>query len=94
MRQVEQDFGPACYMRITSESNTPHPILFLRLLLLKSIARTRTCQILLFRPSRVMVETDEEIQYDAIARSAADGMTRIAEDLLTSGTLRQAQVHL
>jgi hypothetical protein len=41
-----------------------------------------------------MVETDKEIQYDAIARSAADGMTRIAEDLLTSGTLRQAQVHL
>lgn len=57
-------------------------------------ANYQTCQILLFRPSRVMVETDEEIQYDAIARSAADGMTRIAEDLLTSGTLRQAQVHL
>ncbi|EXJ60793.1 hypothetical protein A1O7_04946 [Cladophialophora yegresii CBS 114405] len=53
-----------------------------------------TCQILLFRPSRVMVETDEEILHDAIARSAADGMTRIAEDLLTSGVLRQTQVHL
>ncbi|KAI1625600.1 fungal-specific transcription factor domain-containing protein [Exophiala viscosa] len=53
-----------------------------------------TCQILLFRPSRVIVETDQEIQNDRIARAAADGMTRIAEDLLTSGMLRQAQVHM
>ncbi|KAK5025297.1 hypothetical protein LTS07_008148 [Exophiala sideris] len=53
-----------------------------------------TCQILLFRPSRVIVETDHEIQNDRIARTAADGMTRIAEDLLTSGMLRQAQVHM
>jgi Fungal specific transcription factor domain len=57
-------------------------------------ANYHNCRILLHRPRCVTASSDIDAESDAQARSAANATTRIAEDLLTMGTLRQAQVHL
>ena len=51
-------------------------------------------QILLFRPRCVEITSVEDSERDMMARAAADAATRIAEDLLTAGTVRFGQLHL
>ncbi|RSM14771.1 hypothetical protein CDV31_005205 [Fusarium ambrosium] len=50
--------------------------------------------ILLYRPTLVVPRSDIEEAWGRCATRAADVMTRIAEDLLTTNTLREGQLHL
>ncbi|ODM20362.1 hypothetical protein SI65_03415 [Aspergillus cristatus] len=50
--------------------------------------------ILLFRPKAIENLSPAEIERDARARTAADTITRMAEDLLSAGTIKSAQIHL
>ncbi|KAL2844903.1 fungal-specific transcription factor domain-containing protein [Aspergillus pseudodeflectus] len=50
--------------------------------------------ILLFRPKSIEIISSTEIERDARARTAADSLTRLAEDLLATGTIRSGQIHL
>lgn len=52
------------------------------------------CQLLLYRPKRIALPLDEEQKREATAIMAANNVTRIAEDLLTTNTLRFGQLHL
>lgn len=54
----------------------------------------RYCQILLFRPKAIENLSPAEAERDTWARSAADSITRIAEDLLAAGTIKYGQIHL
>ncbi|EEU45285.1 uncharacterized protein NECHADRAFT_40529 [Fusarium vanettenii 77-13-4] len=50
--------------------------------------------ILLFRPKVIENLSPEETERDVRARMAADSITRMAEDMLASGTIRYGQMHL
>ncbi|RDW89989.1 fungal specific transcription factor domain-containing protein [Aspergillus mulundensis] len=50
--------------------------------------------ILLFRPKAIENLSSIEADRDLRARSAADSITRLAEDLLATETIRPAQIHL
>ncbi|RSL68707.1 hypothetical protein CEP54_002750 [Fusarium duplospermum] len=50
--------------------------------------------ILLFRPKVIENLSPEEAERDVRARMAADSITRMAEDMLASGTIRYGQMHL
>ncbi|KAH0835351.1 hypothetical protein AYO21_01569 [Fonsecaea monophora] len=50
--------------------------------------------ILLYRPTCVLDNTSAEAEHFLKATSAADEITRIAEDLLAAGTLGRAQLHM
>ncbi|KAL6363042.1 hypothetical protein LRP88_02443 [Fusarium phalaenopsidis] len=50
--------------------------------------------ILLFRPKAIENLSPEEVERDVRARMAADSITRMAEDMLASGTIRYGQMHL
>ncbi|KAL3448026.1 fungal-specific transcription factor domain-containing protein [Aspergillus insuetus] len=50
--------------------------------------------ILLYRPKTIETTTSSDIERDTLTRSAADGITRIAEDLIAAGTIRAGQIHL
>ncbi|RJE26775.1 hypothetical protein PHISCL_00907 [Aspergillus sclerotialis] len=52
------------------------------------------CHILLFRPKTIEVSSAAETERDVRARMAADSITRMAEDLLTAGTIKCVQIHL
>ncbi|PVH75076.1 hypothetical protein DL98DRAFT_14852 [Cadophora sp. DSE1049] len=57
-------------------------------------ASFNNCQILFHRPRCINVESAAARKRDSFARAAADATTRIAEDLLSAGTLRHGQLHL
>ncbi|KAM0417253.1 hypothetical protein ACHAPT_012764 [Fusarium lateritium] len=50
--------------------------------------------ILLFRPKAIEDPSPEESAKDVRARMAADSITRMAEDMLASGTIRYGHMHL
>ncbi|BCR88967.1 fungal specific transcription factor domain-containing protein [Aspergillus chevalieri] len=50
--------------------------------------------ILLFRPKAIENLSPAEVERDVRARTAADTITRMAEDLLSAGTIKSAQIHL
>ena len=50
--------------------------------------------VLLFRPRAIENLSPAETERDIRARTAADSITRLAEDLLAACTIRSAQVHL
>ncbi|KAL2818511.1 fungal-specific transcription factor domain-containing protein [Aspergillus cavernicola] len=50
--------------------------------------------ILLFRPKAIDNLSPTEAERDVRARIAADSITRIAEDLLATGTIKLGQIHL
>lgn len=52
------------------------------------------CQILFARPRAVDLFSLEDEKRDTVAKTAADMTTRIAEDLLSAGTLAFGQLHL
>lgn len=57
-------------------------------------ANYHNCMILLLRPNRIVLDSDEQTENDLKISVAADEITRIAEDLLAAGTVRQGQVHM
>lgn len=54
----------------------------------------RNCLILLFRPKAIENLSQAETGRDIQARRAADFITRLAEDLLTTKTLDSGLIHL
>ncbi|KAJ0423512.1 fungal-specific transcription factor domain-containing protein [Aspergillus carlsbadensis] len=50
--------------------------------------------ILLYRPRTIETNAASDIERDSLARGAADSITRIAEDLIATGTIRAGQIHL
>lgn len=85
-------FGPVCCMCISSK---PAPPVILGSMAMSKLTMYHSnCQILLYRPKSIETQSPAELEGDAIARFAADSTTRIAEDLLASGTLNLGQLHL
>ncbi|KAK5309633.1 hypothetical protein LTR93_012195, partial [Exophiala xenobiotica] len=46
-----------------------------------------------YQPRTIESVTQQDLEQEITVRSSTDAVTRLAEDLLGSGTLRYAQVH-
>lgn len=54
----------------------------------------RNCLILLFRPKAIENLSQAETRRDVRARTAADSITRLAEDLLMTRVIDSGLIHL
>ena len=59
-----------------------------------TLIKFRNCLILLFRPKAIENLSPAEAECDARGRMAADTITRLAEDLLGAGMIKEGLVHL
>lgn len=81
--------GAVCSRSLTSEFSMPEKRLFL-----SPLMAPRNCIILLFRPKAIEHLSSRDIGRDLQARTAADSITRLVEDLLSTGMIDSGLIHL